>query len=202
MNKRELIEHINNTLFDNLKDTLFTEPTLSITESAKDNKVTIAFETEQGGLLVGGMLKKFEKVTIPWFIANWIKYCKNTGVTLVRALLVEEIDLYNYANQKDYKKLKEFLKVKDNQEAFACAWLDGYEVAKEKRYIVKIIGITDYNSYLNYHKKENKWTIESSMDTDAIRTKHTRKELEKSGFGWVFDCEGIELEEVQDDSKV
>lgn len=114
MNKRELIEHINNTLFDNLKDTLFTEPTLSITESAKDNKVTIAFETEQGGLLVGGMLKKFEKVTIPWFIANWIKYCKNTGVTLVRALLVEEIDLYNYANQKDYKKLKEFLKVKDN----------------------------------------------------------------------------------------
>ncbi len=28
MNKRELIEHINNTLFDNLKDTLFTEPTL------------------------------------------------------------------------------------------------------------------------------------------------------------------------------
>lgn len=29
MNKRELIEHINNTLFDNLKDTLFTEPTQS-----------------------------------------------------------------------------------------------------------------------------------------------------------------------------
>ena len=147
---------------------------------------------------MGGMLKKFEKVTIPLFIANWIKYCKNTGVTLVRALLVEEIDLYNYANQKDYKKLKEFLKVKDNQEAFACAWLDGYEVAKEKRYLVKIIGITDYNSYLNYHKKENKWTIESSMDTDTIRTKHTRKELEKSGFGWVFDCPGIEIEEVEE----
>lgn len=35
MNKRELIEHINNTLFDNLKDTLFTEPTLSITKKRK-----------------------------------------------------------------------------------------------------------------------------------------------------------------------
>lgn len=140
MNKRELIEHINNTLFDNLKDTLFQEPTFSITENAKDNKVAITFETEQGGVLVGGMLKKFEKVTIPQFVADWIEYCKNTNVTLVRALLVENVELYNYANQKDYKKLKEFLKVKDNQEDFACAWLDGYEVAKEKRYIVKVKG--------------------------------------------------------------
>ena len=38
MNKQELIEHINNTLFDNLKDTLFIEPTFSITEPAKSLK--------------------------------------------------------------------------------------------------------------------------------------------------------------------
>lgn len=75
--------------------------------------------------------------------------------------------------------------------------LYGYEVEKEKRYLVKIIGITDYNSYLNYHKEENKWTIESRMQTDEIRTEHTRKELEKAGFGWVFDCSGIEIEEVK-----
>lgn len=196
MNKRELIEHINNTLFDNLKDTFFIKPTFSITESAKDNKVTIAFETEQGGLLVGGMLKKFEKVTIPWFIANWIKYCKNTGVTLVRALLVEEIDLYNYANQKDYKKLKEFLKVKDNQEAFACAWLDGYEVAKEKRYLVKIVGMNNINGYLSYNKKLKKWFFGIASESRPYRSKHTRKELEEDGFGWVFDCPGVEVEEV------
>lgn len=197
MNKRELIEHINNTLFDNLKDTLFTEPTLSITESAKDNKVTIAFETEQGGLLVGGMLKKFEKVTIPWFIANWIKYCKNTGVTLVRALLVEEIDLYNYANQKDYKKLKEFLKVKDNQEAFACAWLDGYEVAKEKRYLVKIVGMDNINGYLSYNKKLKKWFFGIASESRPYRSKHTRKELEDAGFGEVFNCPLFEIKEVE-----
>ena len=189
MNKRELIEHINNTLFDNLKDTLFTEPTLSITESAKDNKVTIAFETEQGGLLVGGMLKKFEKVTIPWFIANWIKYCKNTGVTLVRALLVEEIDLYNYANQKDYKKLKEFLKVKDNQEAFACAWIDGYTV-EEKRYTVKIKAVDQYLVSV----KDEKFL---GFLQSKLRSKFTKKELEDAGFGWVFDCPGIEIEEVE-----
>ena len=27
-------------------------------------------------------------------------------------------------------------------------------------------------------------------------THHTRKELEDANFGWVFDCEGIEIEEV------
>lgn len=27
--------------------------------------------------------------------------------------------------------------------------------------------------------------------------KFTRKELEEAGFGWVFDCEGVEVEEVE-----
>nr|DAP52817.1 MAG TPA: Protein of unknown function (DUF1642) [Caudoviricetes sp.] len=86
----------------------------------------------------------------------------------------------------------------DNIELFAQAWIFGYEVEKEKRYLVKIIGITNYNSYLNYHKGENKWTIESCVETDAISTKHTRKELEDANFGWVFDCPGIEIEEVEE----
>jgi len=30
----------------------------------------------------------------------------------------------------------------------------------------------------------------------------TKKELEDADFGWVFDCEGIEIEEVQDDTKI
>nr|DAR78196.1 MAG TPA: hypothetical protein [Caudoviricetes sp.] len=42
----------------------------------------------------------------------------------------------------------------------------------------------------------------SSESHKKFRTEHTKKQLEEAGFGWVFDCEGIELEEVQDDSKV
>lgn len=142
-------------------------------------------------------IKLAKKVALPEFVNKWLEYCKNTGVTLTRALLVDDVDFYNYANQKDFTRLKDFLIVEKNQELFTRAWIFGCTV-KEKRYLVKIIGITDYNSYLNYHKKENKWTIESSMDTDTIRTKHTRKELEKSGFDWVFDCPGIEIEEVKE----
>ena len=79
-----------------------------------------------------------QKVTVPQFVADWIKYCKNTNVTMTRALLVGEVDFYNYANQKDHFRLVDFLGSRINQEIFARAWLDGYEVEKEKRYIVKV----------------------------------------------------------------
>lgn len=143
-------------------------------------------------------IKLAKKVELPEFVNKWLEYCKNTGVTLVRALLVEEIDLYNYANQKDYKKLKEFLKVKDNQEAFACAWLDGYEVAKEKRYIVKVKGAEEGYNYLNCRISLNEYFFSGESEPLDFRVKHTREMLEKAGFGWVFDCEGIEVKEVKE----
>lgn len=161
--------------------------------------VTDTLKINRAGLIK--LIDQFDepqKVTIPQFVADWIKYCKNTGVTLVRALLVEEIDLYNYANQKDYKKLKEFLKVKDNQEAFACAWLDGYEVAKEKRYIVKVKGAEEGYNYLNCRISLNEYFFSGESEPLDFRVKHTREMLEKAGFGWVFDCEGIEIEEVEE----
>lgn len=138
-----------------------------------------------------------QKVQVPQFVADWIKYCKNTNVTLARALLVEEVDFYNYANQKDSKKLKEFLRVKDNQEAFARAWLDGYEV-EEKRYMVRMKGVNDYGCYLNKGLLSKKYFWESKSEIGGCRTKHTRKQLEEDNFGWVFDCPGMEVEEVEE----
>ena len=137
-----------------------------------------------------------QKVTIPQFVADWIKYCKNTNVTMTRALLVGEVDFYNYANQKDLSRLTDFFSDEKNQEIFARAWLDGYEVEKEKRYLVKMKGIdTNFNS-LNRHRNENYWIFSSKDKNTLYQTHHTRKELEEAGFGWVFDCEGIEIEEV------
>ena len=97
----------------------------------------------------------------------------------------------------ELKGLSEGFRDLENRKRLIRAILFGYEVEKEKRYLVRIIGITNYNSYLNYHKEEDKWTIESRVEIDAIRTEHTRKELEEAGFGWVFDCPGIEVVEVE-----
>lgn len=136
-----------------------------------------------------------KEVVVEQFVADWIKYCKNTNVTLVRALLVGEIDFYNYANQKDFKMLKEFLKVKDNQELFAHAWLDGYTVEKEKRYSVKMKGLDSY-SYIKYSKSAKKWFF-GSKALNECRMYHTHKELEEAGFGEVFTSPLFEIEEVE-----
>lgn len=135
-----------------------------------------------------------QKVKIPKFVAECIEYAQASDWDL------EDVFL-NIANKPDTSDISEWFYTQGNMDVIARAWLDGYEIEK-KRYLVKIIGITDYDSYLNYHKEEDKWTIESSMDTDTIRTKHTSEQLELAGFGWVFDCPGIEVKEVKDDSKI
>lgn len=74
--------------------------------------------------------------------------------------------------------------------------LYGYEVEKEKRYRVKM-----KNAYYNKHPQflcETDNGIFWAAEIDLRKTKFTRKELEQAGFGWAFDCPGIEIEEVEE----
>lgn len=119
------------------------------------------------------------KVKVPQFVADWIDYFKKTG----------DWDLFQ---AMDYlfgkKEIREWLEYKNNQETFARAWLDGYEVEKEKRYLVKIRATKHYIS------KDGIGKIFFSL---AYKESFTKKELEEADFGWVFDCPGIEIEEVE-----
>lgn len=161
---------------------------------------------EQGkleGEWVGQQLKNADKIrqelnkpVIQKFVVDWIKYCKNTNVTMTRALLVGEVDFYNYANQKDLSRLTDFFSDGKNQEIFARAWLDGYEVEKEKRYWVNVKGMQSSN-FLNREVINDIWYMGNIVDLEPFTSRHTRKELEDAGFGWVFDCPGIEIEEVE-----
>lgn len=77
-----------------------------------------------------------------------------------------------------------------NRKRLIKAILFGYEVEKEKRYYVKLKAV---DQYLVSAKDEKFLGFLQSK----LRSKFTRKELEDLGFGWVFDCEGIEIEEVE-----
>lgn len=173
MNKQELIKFIEKLPFSNGP----------IADTVTVNRGWLLQSIEQ--------LEEMQKVKIPKFVAEYIEYAQASDWDL------EDV-FQSIANELDTSEISVWFHSKsENMDTLASAWLYGYEIEK-KRYLVKIIGITDYNSYLNYHKEENKWTIESSMDTDTIRTKHTRKELELAGFGWVFNCPGIEVKEVEE----
>ncbi len=138
-----------------------------------------------------------QKPVVPQFVVDWIKYCKNTNVTMKRALLVGEVDFYNYANQKDFSKLKEFLETENNQEIFARAWLDGYEEAEEEtRYYVRLKSVDENYNYLNHIKHLDAWCLREIKTDKKFRTTHTRKQLEDGGFGEVFNSPLFEVEEV------
>ena len=141
-----------------------------------------------------------QKPVVPQYVADWIEYCKFTNVNLQNALLVGDVYFYNYANQKDFSKLKEFLDTENNQDTFARAWLDGYTVEEEKRYIVKIKAVLGQylgRYYLNNEKLTPQF-IRTQRTVDEKKPTFTRLELEEAGFGWVFDCEGVEVDEVEE----
>lgn len=89
-----------------------------------------------------------------------------------------------------YRKNENAIKIIVNMHQF------GYEVEKEARYTVRFKGLCDKNIYLTANLFRNFWKIKEDID-GCKGTVHTRKELESNGFGWVFDCDGIEIEEVE-----
>ena len=73
---------------------------------------------------------------------------------------------------------------------------DLLEERKEKRYIVKMKGLNEDSSYLNYDSIDDEWYFTDAENGPAVGTHRTRKQLEEAGFGWMFDCKGLEVDEV------
>lgn len=135
------------------------------------------------------LLDEPQKVTVPQFVADWIEECKNDDFHLFGAM--EAISF-------NRKKLDYWFREDDNMEIFARAWLDGYEIEQKKRYLVKAKGVY-FNSCLIFEKKNKKWFFSSVYETDHQIGYHTKEELEQAGFGWVFDCEGMEVKAVEEE---
>lgn len=129
-----------------------------------------------------------EKVKVPQFVDDVIEGAREHSPELEDAL--------HYACSNGSREFTEWYQKKSNRDLFARAWLDGYEVEEEKRYLVKVKGIVNALSFLSYHKNADIWTVTNKNNSDGHRAHHTRKELEEADFGWVFNCPGIEIEEV------
>ena len=72
-------------------------------------------------------------------------------------------------------------------------WREGHEVEKEKKYIVTL---KSSGQKLYYHTEDEGY-IFSSYDGVFYSEYHTKTDLEENGMSWVFDCEGVEVEEVE-----
>lgn len=130
---------------------------------------------EQGKFESGlaGIERAWNKPVVPQFVADYIAEQKKLGHTLsysIDACMSDRVGEWYW----------------DNSELFALAWIDGYTVEKEPKYTVKFKATKQYlcNDDLGPH-----------FDP-SFRANFTKSDLEKLGLGWVFECEGMEVEKV------
>lgn len=124
-----------------------------------------------------------EKVKVPAFVSVWYRINKDNLDKNIAYLCsnweksTNDDTLFNWMSNTD-----NFIQTLVNMHQF------GYEIEKEKQYLVKI------KATKHYLVKDGNGKIFFSL---AFKGYFTKKELEDAGFGWVFDCEGIEIKEVE-----
>nr|UVY58289.1 MAG: Protein of unknown function (DUF1642) [Bacteriophage sp.] len=134
----------------------------------------------------------FPKPIVPQCVADWIDVCKeNLAIGLYTAMNPDFLKQWNKSDE-----LICWIKKARNQDIFARAWVDGYEVEKEKRYRVSMPKTRNRKDHAQLLCEAN-GKVFWCGEWYRLRTKFTRKELEDAGFGWIFNCEGIEIEEVE-----
>jgi hypothetical protein len=138
----------------------------------------------------------FKKPVVPQYVADWYEGHKDEfEINLYREVCRSE-ENYERGGLTDFQKWLISGKVSPFS-VLVYMHQFGYEVEKEPRYTIKIKGIDGYCKYLNRDTKTQKWLFASKTELERFRAHHTRKELEDAGFGWIFSCEGIEVEEVE-----
>lgn len=149
------------------------------------------------GIDVNKIIKMIEqldeqrKPVVPQFVADWYEKNKDSfDYNLWQYLTdweeIEPSDFKNWINEEC-----NIFQTLVNMHQF------GYTVVKEKRYLVKVKGVSGDARYFN-REVDGDWYINNKQETHHFKVLHTRKELEEAGLGWVFDCEGIEIEEVEE----
>lgn len=161
---------------------------------------------EQGkfeGSLVGQQLKdadeirrEFNKVKVKQFVADWYEENKDGFEGKLYKFVYNLTSIFDGAKLNEFERWFLTTGTKPFQTLINMHQF-GYEVEKEKRYIIKLKGVPDGAKFLKYAKVTQEWYFGMRRHYSDIEVSHTRKELEDANFGWVFDCEGIEIEEVE-----
>ena len=187
MDKQELIERIED----------FPCEASLVTEMIRINKNTLLGWVKE--------LNEPEEPVVPQFVVEWINSVKKHGKKQKNSFgFYEEITADDSVYRVMYYIFKEDFAtdavrdwVINNKDTFARAWLDGYEVEKEKRYLVKMKGVDSRTNYLYYGLGSKTWLFKTKLIDGNFRKSHTRKELEEAGFEEVFNSPLFEVEEVE-----
>lgn len=181
MNKQEVI------------DAIKTEGTARIRMFGVDVK---AIPTEVAVTLVD-QLDEPQKVTIPKLVAEWIDYCKENGLTLMGSFDPVSEHGIGLAGAFKGNALNCTFWASRNQETFARAWLDGYEVEQEKLYTVEIPNpnsLSARRTYLGKVESAGKIQLRDVKEPNSL-CHLTESEIRKD-FEWAWQW-AEEVKEVE-----
>ena len=137
-----------------------------------------------------------QPVKVPQCVADWYEENKDDFETSLFRCIYE---LLKKRNDSELNEFENWV-IDENTKPFQILvnmHQFGYEVDEEKRYLVKMKGMSEENTYLTF-RFGHTWMLSNFEECEEFRLHHTRKELEDAGFSWVFDCPGIEIEEVEE----
>lgn len=138
-----------------------------------------------------------QKVVVPQFVADWYeKHKDNLEYNIwdwmkynLEPKKQENVIFSQWLGKTVNKPVETLIKMK----------LYGYEVEEKLKYTVKVKAVL--GQYLGRYYLNNEELIPQFIRTQYTGKEKlptfTRKELEEAGFGWIFSCEGIEVEEVE-----
>lgn len=141
-------------------------------------------------------LEEPQPVKVKQFVADWYEENKDDLETSLFQCIYE---LLKKRNDSELNEFENWV-IDENTKPFQTLvnmHQFGYEVDEEKRYLVKMKGMSEENTYLTF-RFGHTWMLSNFEECEEFCLHHTRKELEEAGFGWVFDCPGVEIEEVEE----
>lgn len=123
-----------------------------------------------------------QKVVVPAFIDSYIRHAKAKNMSLFIAM--------------ENSQNKELEWIINNEETFARAWLDGYEIEQEKLYTVEIPDPNRPDTVTFLYKENGKVFIGSDIFLDEVPNYKWEKEPEnqlteseiKKDFEWAWDA--------------
>ena len=128
-----------------------------------------------------------EIVKVPQFVADWYEKHKDD----LEFNIFDYVYRFEQQAENDFKDWFDDFKT-ESFKTLVNMHQFGYTVEKEKRY--EVILCNGQSLKTMYRQGEDRLDFEKVYG-DLER--FTRKQLEDAGFGWVFDCEGIKVKEVE-----
>lgn len=136
-----------------------------------------------------------QKPIVPQFVADWYEANKDNFETKLFSYLINWYSVTDAPNVKQWIfDNNDSIKILINMHQF------GYEIEKGPLYTVQLIKTGQY-----LHRMDRMGSKLSFVNIIHAELKNnpmiafSRRQLEASGFGWVFNCEGVEVKEAKNE---